>query len=453
MADPLLITVKRCLQRYRFFTDEAPLVVAVSTGVDSMVLLTLLEQLLAPQQVVVAHVNHRLREQSNQEEAFLRQYCEQRQLKLMVDQWEQHPSHGIEDAARHERYEFFARVMREVGATTLLTAHHENDVAETLLMKLVRSGEPTEVVGLTEQHQFADGQIIRPLLHVTKDQLVDYGQQHHVKWFEDQTNQEDATLRNRFRHHYLPALIKENPQLLDHLSYFHDELAGLITLRDEQTNQQLDKVSKGHALETAAYQQLSNYLRPWVLREWLNREQVFDIGRQQLGQLDQWLMNSQKPTGQELLTNDQVLIKNYSQIRVEKVQNLPTKNEKTTDFMVEFDHWYTNAEGNQFGIFRQPRGQVVAEVWLTPGQLPLKVRDWQADDLLRLRNGDHQKVRRILIDQKVPQSLRNQQLVVVDQAGQVLWVVNQKTAWLDRDQLCDQNYQISYFCQKRHGRE
>ena len=94
-------------------------------------------------------------------------------------------------------------------------------------------------------------------------------------------------------------------------------------------------------------------------------------------------------------------------------------------------------------------GKVQAKVWLTDNQLPLRVRTWRPNDEVRLKNGHHQKVRRILIDQKVPQSMRPLQLVVVDHQDQVLWVVNRKTAWLDRRTIRDQNYQEWYFCQKR----
>ena len=99
MADQLHLTVKRCLERYRFFSLKQPLVVAVSTGVDSMALLHVLGSLLSADQLVVAHVNHHLRAQSQQEEQFLRQQCQQMGVQLYVDQWKNHPQHGIENAA------------------------------------------------------------------------------------------------------------------------------------------------------------------------------------------------------------------------------------------------------------------------------------------------------------------------------------------------------------------
>ena len=448
VADSLLTIVKRCLQRYRFFDESTPLVVAVSTGVDSMVLLALLQQLVPAQRIVVAHVNHHLRAQSAEEEQYLRNYCQQHHLQLFVDQWTTHPDHGIETAARQERYQFFAKVLQAVHSTVLLTAHHENDLAETMLMKLVRTGDLHETVGIQEQRPFHQAQIIRPLLAVPKQRLVQYAKAHQIKWFEDATNQENDTVRNRFRHQYLPALAQENPQLLEHLYTFHRELGELLDFQRATLQREAQRVFDHGRLQLQPYQECDAVVRRWLLRQWINHQHWFKVSHQQLEQADQWLLNRKKPTGEYPVGPVLQLIKNYSVAQLEKVQKPTKKNVKMTDFMVEFDHWYTNTNGGQFGIWSHPVGQVDAEVWLVRTQLPLRVRTWRMDDEIRLRNGHHQKVRRVLINQKVPQTDRAQQLVVVDQNDQVLWIVPHKTAWLDRQQVRGQDYQKWYFCQK-----
>lgn len=448
MADQLLLTVKRCLERYRFFDLNTPLVVAVSTGVDSMVLLTVLQDLLPAERIVVAHVNHHLRQQSTTEEAFIRNYCQQRGLKVWVDQWRNHPDHGIEMAARKERYRFFQVILNRVGSHYLLTAHHENDLAETMLMKLMRTGDVSETVGIQEARALGDATVLHPLLRVTKQQLTDYATKHGVQWFDDETNQQDQTLRNRFRHRYLPEWQKENPQVLEHLLNFHDQLTELLRMRDHLVAEQLSQVGHNHHLELAAYRTCSAILRPWVLQAWLNQQGIFDISRNKLQQLDQFLCNEQHPTARVNISPEIQLMKNYREGTLKRVQNLPTKGRTTRDFMVKFDHWYTSPQGQQFGIFSQPTAEVVASVWITADQMPLQVRPYQNGDRIRLKSGHHQTVRRILIDQKIPLSDRPQQLVVVDHHHEVLWVVGCKTAWLDRQQIRGQRYKQRYFCQK-----
>lgn len=448
MADQLQLTVKRCLTRYRFFSSNQPLVVAVSTGVDSMVLLHLLQSLVPTKRIVVAHVNHHLRKQSQQEEHFLRQVCQQLGIRLLVDQWVQHPEHGIEGAARTERYRFFAQVMKEVQAPFLLTAHHENDLAETMLMKLMRTGDVSAVVGIREARPFASGQLLRPLLRIPKATLVQYAQQHDWHWYEDATNQQDLTWRNRVRHHYLPEWERENPRVMEHLLQFHDQLTALLTIKDELVERQMQRLMQDGQLDLVGYQQQQAGLRQWILRDWLNCQRIFDLSQQRLAQLDHFLCNSQLPSATIPLETDVQLIKNYQRARVKKVQNLPIKDRKLNDFMVKFDHWYHEPGGHQWGIFSHPQAQTVAELWLTKKQLPLRVRQWQSTDQIRLKSGHHQSVRRILINQKIPLSQRPAQLVVVDQQGQVLWVINHKTAWLDRGQVRGQRYEKRYFCQK-----
>lgn len=160
------------IKEQQFWQPAEKVVVATSTGVDSMVLLQLLTQLpmgLKPT-IIVAHVNHELRAESTTEETYLRQYCEQQQLTLKVAHWpaNAHPTTGIEAAARQFRYHFFESVMQTTGAKVLLTAHHGDDQLETLVMKLIRSGELHEMRGIQVSRPFGPGQLVRHYFHLVK---------------------------------------------------------------------------------------------------------------------------------------------------------------------------------------------------------------------------------------------------------------------------------------------
>lgn len=454
MADQLHMTVKRCLTRYRFFDSSGSLVVAVSTGVDSMVLLTVLEDLVPKQRIIVAHVNHHLREQSQTEECFIRDYCRQHGLRMFVDEWENHPDHGIEDAARQERYRFFKQVLEQVHASYLLTAHHENDLAETMLMKLVRTGDVRSTIGIKEKRPFgAHASLLRPLLKIPKQNLMEYAKQHEIKWFEDQTNHEDDTQRNRFRHHYLPALQRENPQLLNHLVKFHDQLAELLKLQDEVTQQNLQQIKDDNQILLRKYQQLPEFQRRLVLIRWLDDHELFGFNDDRISQFDHWLCNGEEPTGHMQIRTQWKLKKDYDTFYLEKVNKNHDQGSKLSDFMLKFDHWNNSFDGGQFGLFTKPTSELVATLWLTPDQLPLQVRTVQPSDAIRLKSGHYQKVRRILIDDKVPKDQRQKQQVVVDTHGEVLWLVHHKSAWLSRQRLSKDKVTIGYCCQKANTGE
>lgn len=449
MMDSLQMTVKRCLERHRFFDGDNSLVVAVSTGVDSMMLLTILGELLSPHQIVVAHVNHHLRKQSDEEERFIRQYCRQHGWQLFVDQWLKHPQHGIEEAARKERYRFFAQVLARVNGHYLLTAHHKNDLAETMLMKLVRTGDVRATIGMRESRSFGKAaQLIRPLLHVPKQELIAAARRRQIKWFEDQTNQDDNTQRNRFRHHYLPALERENPQLLDHLFQFHQQLQALVDQQRVGVQALVNQLTTVNQLSLIDYQKLPTGTRQMVLAEWLNQQGIYGVSEKRVQQLDHWLNNVQTPSGQQVISTEWIIEKDYDRAQVQAPQNSRNQQAHLPQFMVKFDHWNGSAGSGQFGVFLQPVGHVVATMWLDPQQLPLMVRPVQSGDELRMKSGHYQKVRRILIDQKVARTRRQSQQVVVDAKNQVLWLVGHKTAWLPRQHRRQRGITIAYFCQK-----
>lgn len=96
-------------------------------------------------------------------------------------------------------------------AAVLLTAHHADDQAETVLMKLIRGGQLTQLQGILPEQPFAAGKLVRPLLPFSKEQIRTYAHEQQLTWYEDATNQNNDVLRNRIRHQVIPALKQENP--------------------------------------------------------------------------------------------------------------------------------------------------------------------------------------------------------------------------------------------------
>lgn len=438
----LNLEFERHLQQGRFFNNQDHVVVAVSTGVDSMVLLDLLQKLpdnLRPQ-LIVAHVNHQLRLQSQEEEAFIRHYCRAHNLHLLVHQWSQaeHPQTGIEDAARRMRYRFFAGVMRESHASCLVTAHHQNDLAETMLMKLTRGGQLHQLVGIEEQRSFANGRLVRPLLPFTKQELKEYASQNHLKWFEDATNKELTISRNRFRHQIIPLLERENPNLLNALTSYHDQLEMAMRIQRQYALAELRRITVNGQLKVAALREKSPAEERLLLTAWLEQLGILNLSWGQVGQLVKDINNRHLPQFQRLLAPNMTLIKNYSELIVKNVNQLTEKSQNQINSVVKLGRWYLISQTQQLAVATQRDffGQEakVQEMWLAPHQFPLTLRRWQSTDRLPLKNGGYQKVERVLIDQKVPLSERDRQLVVVDANSTVVWVVERKWGWFSRPQ-------------------
>lgn len=437
MSDQLFEQFKRNLLWDRFFRTAKTVVVAVSTGVDSMTLLSMLQRMPHHPRLVVAHVNHELRKQSWEEERYLRQYCQQHQLELHVTHWPvaDHPASGVEAAGRQVRYHFFREVKDQVGAQVVMTAHHGDDLAETMLMKLVRGGQLQQLVGIEADRPFYGATLVRPLLPFAKSQLYDYARKHRIKWYEDVTNRDLGIERNRFRHQILPALVKENSAVKRHLFEYHLDLAELLAFSDQQTDQLIKQVSAGNALKVLAFQQLSAVSRHQILPRWLHRHGLVDFSREQLRQLDQLMMNPRRPQAELRLSKDLLFKKSYRYAKL--VMAKGNSQPQAHQAVVKLGHWLTLSDHSQVAalIADQPvpsSAKTVGVIWLPESQLPLKLRTWRAGDRIRLKNGGHQRVERVLINQKVPQAQRRRQLVLTDAENHVLWIVGYKTTWRER---------------------
>ena len=167
---------------------SAKVVVACSTGVDSMVLLDLVLKALPISQIIVCHVNHKIREASEAEQKFITKYSINHGLKLFVKQLIQYKGASYENWARNERYTFFNETAITQNATYILTAHQADDQFETILMRMLKGGNLKSYSGISELSKNGNIYIYRPLLTVSKEQIYEYARNNHITYYEDETN-------------------------------------------------------------------------------------------------------------------------------------------------------------------------------------------------------------------------------------------------------------------------
>lgn len=195
------------------------IIVAYSGGVDSTALLVICS-LLAPRwkaNIRAAHLNHNLRPSAAAESAHVQVLCQTISIPFIlgscrVDIYAKRLGLGIEEAGRTLRYRFLLGLKKKLSADAVLTGHHANDLAEDVLLRLLRgTGWP----GLSGLPAFdPDRGIVRPLLQVPKADLADFLSTLDISWIEDESNKDLSLLRNRVRHEMLPLFIRENPQFL-----------------------------------------------------------------------------------------------------------------------------------------------------------------------------------------------------------------------------------------------
>ena len=207
--------------------NKDAVVVACSGGPDSMCLLDLVTKLKDELnlKIIVAHVNHKLRIESEEEAQMVEKYAKNNGLIFELLEINEYLEKTFtEEDARRRRYEFFYELLKKYNAKKLLTAHHGDDLIETILMRLTRGSNLSGYIGIKEISTHSDNLILRPLLKVTKDEIIKYLEENNVPYRVDKTNNELEHTRNRYRHIVLPFLKKENPKVHEKYLKFSKEL-------------------------------------------------------------------------------------------------------------------------------------------------------------------------------------------------------------------------------------
>lgn len=309
--------------------------VAYSGGLDSTVLLHSLVQLHLPQRLAALHINHQLSQNALAWVEHCAAECEALGVPLSVEKVTVQPAgRGVEDAAREARYAVFQRYL-EPG-DYLLTGHHADDQAETLLFRLMRGTGPRGLAAIAPQRPMGAGVVLRPLLSVPQNELEAYARAQGLSWVTDDSNVHVSFDRNYLRHRVLPLLAERWPgytaqwqktaELCAENEILLEELA-LLDLDAAQCRQE----PAGWSLSLEAMQALSPPRRANVLRFWLRRMGVPVPGREALQQIDAQLLQGRNNPRAQYRWGDWVL-RTYQQrlyllahalLPPDRVQDLP----------------------------------------------------------------------------------------------------------------------------------
>ncbi|TRW24364.1 tRNA lysidine(34) synthetase TilS [Flavobacterium zepuense] len=197
------------------FLKDKKLLLAVSGGIDSMVLVHLLQQLQLD--IYIAHCNFNLRgEESDGDETFIRSYASVNNIPIFVTNFNtkafaQDNKVSIQVAARQLRYLWFNELLQEHGLDYLLTAHHLDDSIETFLINFTRGTGLEGLTGIPQQND----RVVRPLLPFSRNEIELYAKENNITWREDSSNASDKYLRNKLRHDVVPILKSLNPSFTD----------------------------------------------------------------------------------------------------------------------------------------------------------------------------------------------------------------------------------------------
>lgn len=422
---------------------NASIVVACSGGPDSMCLLDLVTKLKDELNlnIIVAHVNHKLRSESEEEAKMVENYAKENNITFeLLEITDYINGNFTEEDARKRRYNFFNEIIKKYQASALLTAHHGDDLIETILMRLTRGSNLSGYIGIKEISQNENYKTLRPLLSVTKDEIINYLKENNVPYRLDKTNEELKHTRNRYRHIVLPFLKKENPKVHEKYLKFSKELIEY----DNFVNTYI-KDNKFIVDNSIVINKVSSEI-DFIKRKCLEllvkdiqRKDYFDVSDEQMNNLMKLYNQSNKTID---LNNNYMGVNSYGKIYIKKKEN-KVLNEIVLDKDIKLEDYifyYNSQDGDNSNSC----------IYLNTSEitLPLKIRGVLPGDKMKIKNlNGSKKISDIFIDSKVPKDKRSTYPILVDSKNIVLWVPNLKKSQFSKDK--SQKYDIIIRCKAR----
>ena len=381
-------------RQYHLIQRGDSITCAVSGGADSMALLWSLYLLKEEWdlQLSAAHFNHGLRgAESDRDAAFVADFCQGYGIPLHMGSAQVKPGKkGLEAAARDARYAFLRTLPGKIA-----TAHTADDNAETVLLHLVRGTGLKGLGGITPKN----GNVIRPMLSVTRQQVEALLEEYCVPHITDSSNETDDFLRNRLRHHVMPLLAAENPKIAENMS--------AMALRLRQDEEALAQMAPAD-IRVSTLEQLPPALRARALEAFLKESGVREPEAVHIEKAEA-LVFSKKPSARANFPGGIVIGRNYARLEVIPPQEAPAERVLHMGETVKF---------GDYQITCAPADAIVnTETTFTVSPVgPIRVRSRQTGDELR-RPGGNKSVKKRFIDQKIPAPRRIRIPVFCDDLG------------------------------------
>lgn len=402
------------------FLQNKKLLLAVSGGLDSMVLLHLFKELKFD--IAIAHCNFQLRGvESFGDQKFIQEYADTNGIPMYVTQFDTEAfakdyKLSTQVAARELRYNWFYELLEKENFDFLLTAHHADDNLETFLINFTRGTGLEGLTGIPAQND----KIIRPLLFLTRNEIENYAKEHTIQWREDSSNASDKYLRNKIRHHLIPILKELNPNFMTSFSKTESFLQQSFAMVEDASIMVYQQVAKevGDEIhfDLNKLMQLPNYQS--YLYQWLKEfgftawEDIYD------------LVDSQ--SGKQVFSTDFRLLKDRNSLIVSPF------NEEKTD-----SEFYVNKNQTEVNIPLNLSFCKVADISIGSNRTifvdadlvvyPLVIRKWKSGDVFDPfgMKGKSKKVSKLFKDEKMS-LIEKENTWLLCSNNQIVWIIGMR---------------------------
>ena len=373
--------------------------------------------------IIVAHINHNVRKQSNTEELFLSNYCKDNNITFECMKITEYKENNFENEARKKRYKFYKEILTKYNSAYLFLAHHADDLMETIIMKIIRGSNINGYAGIKKISYQDNYYIVRPFLDYTKQDILEYIKKYNITYYDDYTNNDITYTRNRIRHNIIPLLKKEDINI--HKKFI--KYSNTLNEYNNYINYEVDNIIKDIYINNTLYLDKFNNLHPFIKKNILyhilnniynNKDNIVkDIHIKNILNL----INNSRPNITINMPNNIYVTKEYNILIFSNKYNIENYN-------IKFDK---KASINNFIIEQiedtQLNGNDICRLNSNEISLPLYIRNKKDGDYIELLGlNKKKKIKEIFIECKIPIRQRNNYPVLVDSKNNILWLPNLK---------------------------
>ena len=415
-------------------------VVGCSGGPDSMALLNILMKYRdnIGISIICCHINHNVRNESYDEMKWLENYCASKNIVFEGMTIENYGEDNFENEARNIRYNFFEEIVKKYSANFLMTAHHGDDLIETVLMKIVRGSNLSGYSGFKMDVDKGFYRIIRPLIFTTKDELVSYDNANNIDYVIDKTNFMDIHTRNRYRRVVLPFLKNEDKNVHKKFLKYSNTLIMYDNYINEQIKSMIDSVYNNHILDIIKFKKAEDIFKTkiiYLMLEDFYQDDMILINDVHVDLVIN-LINSNKSNGFVNLPNNVKVVKKYGKLYID----FETKQIDNYEIKLGNSVLLPNNKTIERVSFLDKNDNCCCRLNSADIVLPIIVRTRKSGDKMCVKNmNGTKKVKDIFIDSKIPIAERDSWPIVVDSSDNVLWIPGIKKSKFDipKNKKCD----------------
>lgn len=420
---------------YKFIEDlklqNKTVIAAISGGPDSMLLLDILLSLKEKLNlnIIVAHVHHNLRIESDNEAIEVEKFCKNNNLTFEMKKIEEYPNGKFsEEVARNIRYDFFDQLIKKYNSDILFTAHHGDDLIETVLMRLTRGSSLKGYAGFEGISMSRGYKIARPLIYLTKKEIEEIIQQKNIWCAKDMSNEDLKYTRNRYRKNILPELKKENKNIHHKFIEFNQKLILANDYLEKVSNKEYNKVVIDNEIIIDKFNNLDEIIKLYVIEKYLKNiysNKITLINNNHMEIINDNINNNINTTFD--LPNNKKAIIEYNKFKVVEKKEINNYDYSFTDY-IELPNGKKIVIDNDTKLTNNN----VIHLNSKDIKLPFHVRNKKTGDKMTIKNmNGKKKISDIFTDFKLSKELRDVYPVVTDATGEIIWIPGVKKSYLD----------------------